>query len=160
MQITVEVPVDNSSREIIWSIISDIDHAVEVASSIEKIEVLERPLNEDSLVGLKWEETRIMSGQKATETMWITESVENEYYKTRAESHGCVYISRMYIREEEQSDSKQLYVGLSFGREAQSCCAKIMMFLMGWMATGETRRCLLQELQDIKAAVEKKKKSS
>ena len=53
----------------------------------------------NGLVGLKWTETRLMFGKQATETMWITDAEENDYYQTRAESHGSIYISRLEIKD-------------------------------------------------------------
>jgi hypothetical protein len=46
-----------------------------VISSILKITILNKPAND--LVGLKWEETREMFGKEAMETIWITDSVDN-----------------------------------------------------------------------------------
>ena len=62
-------------------------------SGIEKIEVLEKPSH--GLVGLKWEETRIMFGKTAIEIMWITEAEDNSHYQTRAEHRNVVYISKL-----------------------------------------------------------------
>ena len=81
----------NVSREAVWARITDIEHAATTISSIEKVEILERP--KTGLVGLKWRETRKLFGKTATETMWITDAVENESYKTGTESHGFRYMA-------------------------------------------------------------------
>jgi len=49
-------------------------------NSRSAIEVLEKP--DAGFVGFKWKETRKMFGKEATEIMWITDSVENEYFST------------------------------------------------------------------------------
>src|SRR5688572_20284670 len=78
-------------REVVWNRITDIEHAAQTVRAIEKVEILEKPPS--GLVGLKWKETRTMFGKTATETMWITDAVAPEYYKTRAESHGAIYLA-------------------------------------------------------------------
>lgn len=151
MKLDCKIPV-NASKEAIWSVITDYEHMVENIEAITKVEILEKPTSDDSMVGLKWTETRTMFGSEATETMWVTESVTNEYYQTRAESCGAIYVSRMYISKEED----QNFVGMSFDGEAQSLCSKVMMKLMGWMMVGETKKALMKDLEDIKRIAEEK----
>ena len=90
MALQVHVDID-APKNAVWHAISDIENAATNIDGIQKIEVLERPAA--GLVGLKWKETRKMFGKEATETMWITEAVENDYYQAHAESCGCHYIS-------------------------------------------------------------------
>ena len=144
----------NASKESIWAVISDYEHMVDNIQAITKVDILEKPSSKDSLVGLKWTETRTMFGQEATETMWVTECVTNDYYQTRAESHGSIYTSKMYIASKEENGKTQNYVGMAFEGEAQSLCAKIMMVTMGWMFVGETKKALMKDLEDIKAKAE------
>ena len=87
MIVEVQVTI-NGSKEAILAVITNIENASETISGIEKVEVLERP--ENGLVGLKWRETRTLFGKTATEEMWITDAAENEFYQTRAESHGFI----------------------------------------------------------------------
>lgn len=143
----------NASPKTLWAIISDIEHATERISGIEKVEVLEKP--ESGLAGLKWRETRSMFGKQAVETMWITEAEENHYYQTRAENHGMVYISRMFITKE----NGQTFVGMSFEGKPQTFGARIMGALMMPFFKKATKKALLQDLQDIKKAAEKKEAS-
>ena len=92
MQLKLEIEIAAAPKKV-WKVLADIDGAVGRISGIEKIEVLERPKKKQDLVGLKWRETRLMWGKEAVETMWITDAVENQFYRTRAESHGAVYVS-------------------------------------------------------------------
>src|SRR5438445_9289786 len=87
----------NASKAAIWAAITDIENASETISGIEKIEVLEKPAN--GLVGLKWRETRMLFGKPATVEKWITDAAENEYYKTRAEDSGFVFLTTMRISQ-------------------------------------------------------------
>src|SRR5262245_49899280 len=86
------------SRAATWEAITDIENASDTLSGVEKIEVLEKPMN--GLVGLRWLETRVLFGQAATVEKWITDAAQNEFYKTRAESDGFVFLSTMSISED------------------------------------------------------------
>ena len=89
----VEVQVNiKASKAAIWAAITDIENAAETISGIDKIEILEKPAN--GLVGLKWGETRMLFGKPATAEKWITDAVENEFYKTRAESDGFIFLTK------------------------------------------------------------------
>src|SRR5207237_8956161 len=84
-------------RAAVRAAITDIENAPDTVRGIEKIEVLERPAT--GLVGLKWRETRMLFGKPATADKWITDAIENEFYKTRAEDNGFVFLSTMSISE-------------------------------------------------------------
>ena len=91
MKIKAKVSI-KGKKEDVWDVITDIEGSVERISAIESVEILEKPAT--GILGLKWKETRTMFGKEATEIMWVTDAKENEYYQTRAESHGALYISR------------------------------------------------------------------
>ena len=92
-----------------------------------------------------------MFGKIATEVMWITAAKENDYYQTRAESHGAIYISKLQIEEKEG----KTYLTMVFDGEAQSLMAKIMSVATGFLFKSATQKALQKDLEDIKAAVEK-----
>jgi hypothetical protein len=96
MIVEVQVTI-NGSRNGVWAAIADVEHAAETTSGIMKIEALEKPAH--GLVGLRWRETRMYFGKPAAVEKWITEAVENEFYKTRAESDGFVFLTTMSIAE-------------------------------------------------------------
>jgi carbon monoxide dehydrogenase subunit G len=147
----IEVQVDiNGTKEEVWKVITDIENSTETIRGIEKIEVLEKPA--DSFVGLKWRETRTMFGKTATEVMWITDAEENKSYKTRAESHGAVYVTKFDLSEE----GKNVRLTMNFEGTPQTFGAKIMSALMGGMMKKSTEEALMQDLMDIKAKVEDK----
>jgi uncharacterized protein YndB with AHSA1/START domain len=91
-QVTIQGP-----RPRVWAAITNIENAASFISGIEKIEVLEKPAS--GLVGMRWRETRMYFGKPATVEMWITDAAENEYYKTRAESDGFLFLSTTSISE-------------------------------------------------------------
>ncbi len=147
MKIKTEITI-NAPKEKIWKVVTDFENSVNNISAIEKIEVLERP--ESGLVGFKWRETRIMFGKSATEVMWITDAVENEYYNTRAESHGSVYISTIAIAEQ----NGQSVLSMGFDGQPQTFGARVMGAIFGFMFKNATRKAIHKDLEDIKAVVE------
>ena len=153
MKLKVQIPIQGD-KESIWNVITDIENCSTNIKGIEKVEILHKPDND--LVGLKWVETRTLFGKTATETMWITEAVKYKYYKTRAESHGAVYTTYVFISEE----SGTTYLGMEFSSEAQSFGAKMMAVIFGFMFKNATKKLLIQDLNDIKEIVEKNKKES
>ena len=139
----------SGSREAVWNAITNIENAAETMSGIEKIEVVEKPAN--GLIGLRWQETRMYFGKPATVEKWITDAVENEFYKTRAEDSGFVFLST--IRISEGGDGIELIS--SHETIPQGIAAKIKSIPMVFFK-GMVRKALLQDLNDIKSAVEKK----
>ena len=149
MKIKVEVPIQGTNEDI-WKVITDIENSPVNISGIEKVEIHNNP--GDSLVGLKWTETRTLFGKTATETMWITETEKNKYYKTRAESHGAVYTTFVQISEKDG----ETYLGMEFNSMAQSFGAKLMAGIFGLIFKNATKKALHQDLIDIKKVVEGK----
>ena len=91
-----------------------------------------------------------MFGKEATETMWITEVEPNQYYLTRAESHGSVYITRLSV-EEENSATR---LTMSFTGKAQNLFVKIISIIMLPFLKKSMINMLQNDLQDIKAHLE------
>jgi hypothetical protein len=139
----------NGSRAGVWAAITNIENASETISGIKKIEVLEKPAN--GLVGLKWRETRILFGEPAAVAKWITDAAENEFYKTRAEDNGFVFLSTIRISE----SSGGLTLTSSHETKPQGFVARIKSLPM-FLFKGMIRKALLQDLNDIKSAVERK----
>ena len=140
----------NGSRAALWAAITNIEHASETISGIENIEVLDKPAT--GLVGLKWRETRILFGKPATVEKWITDAAENEFYRTRAESDGFVFVTTRSISESEGG----MTLAESHESRPQGIAAKLQSIPMRLLFRGVIRKALLQDLNDIKAAVEQK----
>jgi hypothetical protein len=144
----VEVQVNiKGSRTAVWNTITNIENAAETISGIEKIEVVKKPAS--GIVGLKWRETRMYFGKPATVEILITEAVVNEFYKTRAESDGYLFLSTMSISE----SSDGITVTSTHDYKPQSTAAKLKSISM-FLFKGMIKKILLQDLNDIKSAVE------
>jgi len=139
----------NGSKETIWTVMTDIQNAAEIISGIEKIELLEKPTS--GLVGLKWRETRMYFGKPAAVEKRITDAAENEYYKTRAESDGFVFLSTMTI----SGNIGGIRLTSSHDSIPQGIAAKLKSLPMVFFR-GMVKKALLQDLNDIKSAVERK----
>lgn len=142
-QITIK-----GSKAAVWAVITNIEHASEFISGIESIEVLEKPAN--GLVGLRWRETRILFGKPAAVEKWVTDAAENELYKTKAESDGFVFLTTLSLSE----GSGGVTLTSSHDSQPQSIVAKLMIPMM-FLFKGVTKKAILQDLNDIKAAVER-----
>jgi hypothetical protein len=138
----------NGSKAAVWAAITNIENASDTIRGIEKIEVLEKPPT--GLVGLKWRETRILFGKPATAEKWITDAAENEFYKSRAEDQGFVFLNTKTISE----GSGGITLTDSHESRPQGIVAKLMLIPMGLLFRGVAKKALLQDLNDIKAAVE------
>ena len=147
MKVSTSIEI-SKPKEDVWKVITDIENAQGRISSIIAIEVLEKP--EAGFVGFKWKETRKMFGKEATEIMWVTDSVENEYYSTRAESHGSIYVSRLSLAESAGITT----LTMSFSGEAQSLVARILSALMGVIIKSSMEKELQKDLVDIKNYLE------
>jgi hypothetical protein len=148
MIVEVQVTIQGS-KPAIWAAITDIENAANTIRGIEKIEVVQKPAG--GLVGLRWRETRLLFGKPATAEKWITDAAENEYYKTRAESDGFVFLSTTRISEGRGG----MALTSSHESRPQSLVRKVISVPMMFLFKGVMKKALLQDLNDIKAAVEK-----
>ena len=149
MELSVFVEIEKSIEDV-WKAIIDFENCSNYINSIIDLEIIDNP--KDTLIGFKWKETRVMFGKEATETMWITDYIENNYYQTRAESHGSIYISRLSL-ERVRENTK---LTMSFTAEAQTFFVKILSVFMGFMIKGSMKKALLKDLNDIKNHLESK----
>lgn len=139
----------NGPRAALWAAITDIENAAKFVSGIERIEVLEKPAK--GIVGLKWRETRILFGKPATVEKWITDAAESEFYKTKAESDGFIFLTTKRISE----SSGGMTLTESHESKPQNIVARLSVPMM-FLFKGVIKKALLQDLKDIKAAVEQK----
>jgi hypothetical protein len=139
----------NGSKAAVWAAITNIEHASAIISGIKNIEVVKKPAN--GLVGLRWRETRLLFGKPATVEKWITDAAENEFYTTRAEDSGFVFLTTTRISQ----SSGGVALTSSHETKPQGIVAKLKSAPM-FLFKGVIRKAILQDLNDIKSAVEKK----
>jgi hypothetical protein len=139
----------SGSKSAAWAVMTDIEHAAEILSGVEKIEILEKPAN--GLVGMRWRETRMYFGKEATVEKQITEAAENEFHKTRAEDSGFVFLSTVSI----SGDDGSVTLSTTHDTQPQGFIAKLKSTPM-FLFKGILKKALSQDLNDIKTAVEQK----
>lgn len=154
MTISASITI-KAAKAAVWAATTDIAHFAQLLSGVEKIEIVERPATTDKsgqagLVGLKWKETRMLFGKEATVEKWITEAKENEFYITRAEQDGFVFITTNRV---SGSDGAVRLTGIH-ETQPQSLAAKLKALPMVFFK-GVIKKAILQDLNDIKAAIEK-----
>jgi len=146
MRVDAKINITGSKPDI-WKVITNIPNAANIIKGIEKIEIIHEPKN--GIVGLKWRETRMYFGEPSSIDKWITDEVENEFYKTRAEMDGFVFITTISIT---QSDNSMMLTS-SHETKSHGFMAKIkslpMIFFKGML-----KKAILQDLNDYKSAVE------
>ena len=147
MLVEAQVPI-NGSRAAIWAVITDIENSAETISGIEHIEVLERPVH--GFAGLRWRETRMYFGKPAAVEKRITDAAENEFYTTKAESDGFVFITTMRISE----TSGGMTLTGSHDSRPQGIAATLKSLPMVFFK-GMIKKTVLQDLNDMKSAVER-----
>lgn len=150
MRASVDITI-NAPRDVVWSIVSDIEGAGKTISGIESLEVLERPNR--GLLGLKWKETRTIFGKTATETMWITRVDEGRSYTTEARSHGSIY--RTEVRAEDVPGGTRLSMEMSAA--PTNLVARLLGLIFGFLMRRSVRDALMKDLEDIKRAAESRR---
>ena len=140
----------NGSKAAIWAAITNIEHAADIISGIERIEVVEKPAN--GLVGLKWRETRMLFGKPATVEKRITDAAEYQFYTTRAEDNGFVFVSTMRIAER----SGGMMLTSAHETRPQGIVARVQSLPM-FLFKGVVKKALVQDLNDYKSTVEQER---
>ncbi len=148
MIVEAQIPI-NGSRAAVWAAITDIEGAAKIISGIVKIEMVEKPAS--GLVGLRWKEPRMLFGEAATVEKRITEAAENEFYKTRAEDSGFVFLTTLRISE----GGGGITLISSHETQPQGFVARLKALPMVFFK-GVIRKAIMQDLNDIKAAVDRK----
>ncbi|MBQ4835795.1 SRPBCC family protein [Pseudoalteromonas luteoviolacea] len=148
MQISESIDI-KSPKMRVWSVITDIENAATWLSNIKSIEIIDSP--ESGINGLKWKEVRNFCGKEASEIMWITNSIENDHYCVRAESHGAVYLSQLSINESDEVTT----LTMSFKAEPQTFLAKLLSKIMNRFVLNSLIKEIQRDLKDIKDYVER-----
>lgn len=135
--------------EAVWRVITDLDRASKVLTSIVKVERLE---GEGYDVGVKWRETRRMFGKEESEDMWVTEAVAPRSTTVAAQSRGTTYAT--VFRCEPSSLGTTLHIDFSAETADAGVGQRLAMAVFGKAGMKATEKALKQDLEDIAKAVE------
>lgn len=142
-QVTVNAPVAK-----LWDTMTNIQRTAEFISGIKNISIIEHP--KTGLVGLKWSETRIFFGDTATVEKCITQAKDSEFYTTRAEDSGFVFLTTNRI---SITDTGLTLIGIH-ETLPQTIPARFKALPLIFFK-GTIRKAILQDLNDIKSETER-----
>ena len=148
MIVDANVTVDGSKAQT-WRVMTDIENAAQTMSGIEAIEILERPTT--GLLGMRWRETRLLFGKPATVEKRVTRVEEGSSYTTSTDSDGFVFEATTSVGETDG----HVTLASSHATLPRTFGAKVRALPMV-LFKGMIRRAILQDLNDIKAVVEKR----
>jgi hypothetical protein len=148
MNINVGVEI-NSPKDRVWAAITDFDNCINMISAIVGFKLIHKP--EEGLIGFKWSETRKIFGKESTETMWITDCKDGEYYCTRAENCGAIYSTKMALSEV----GDKTLLTMSFSGTSDSMFIRVLSSFMNIFLKKSMVRMLEKDINEIKAFVEK-----
>lgn len=134
--------------ERVWELATDLEHAPEILSGVDRVEVLTPP---PFGAGTRWRETRTMMRREATEEMWVSEVDPLRSYTVEAESHGVHYVST--FRFEPGEDGVEL--SLLFSGRPQGTATRVLAAVTAPLARRSVRKALGQDLDDLATAAER-----
>lgn len=138
----------NGTLEAVWAAMADIENSAQILSGVEKIEIVERPAN--GIRGLKWRETRMLFGKPATVEKVVIAGAENEFFSTEAKEGGFIFSTTNLIREREDGILlRSTHQTIPQGFIATMKALPMIFF------KGVIKQAILQDLNDIKTAVER-----
>lgn len=147
-QFSLNISVD-APKEEVFRIFTDFENAPKRVRGISKLEVLtDGPVG----VGTRFRETREMFKREATEEMEITQLTPGESYTVGCETCGCEYATVFRFTPTRSGTD----VEMQMTTRAISLFAKIMSPIMSLMMGPMMRKCMMQDMADLKAAAEGK----
>ena len=146
MVVSGEVRIEGT-RVAVWSVVSDVDRWAKIIKGVKQIEVIACPTV--GISGLRWKETRLLFDKPETVEKRVTESTEQEFFTTRAEQDGFLFTATLRL-----TDQGSGVLLTSSHRTAPQTMAARWRSLPLFLFKGLIRKALLEDLTDIKEAVE------
>lgn len=133
----------------VWAVFADFRNAPGRIKGIKKIEILtDGPIG----VGTKFKETREMFKKEAVETMEVTAFEPNRLYTLECVSCG----GHMKFTFRFTPNGQGTKVDVETNCRALTLFAKLLSPLTSLMMGPMMRKCMLQDMEDLKAVVEKR----
>lgn len=142
----VDVRIDAPAPRV-WEVCSDIEHAADAIPDIERIEFLNE-LRQG--VGMRWRETRRMSGREVTEVLEIVEWNAPHSYVVAARHHGHEF--RATVRVVPVNAGARLEY--DFHATPVTILGRVAGAVLGPLSRGTLRRALHGESAAIKRRCE------
>ncbi|WP_061960575.1 SRPBCC family protein [Demequina flava] len=139
----------DASPEAVFAVLTDLDQAPDVITSIRKVERLE---GEGYEVGVSWRETRKMFGQEASEVMEVTGVDAPRSTTIGSPSHGVYYTTEFRCEPDGESTVvTAVFAGIPQG---PSFMQKVGWAIFGATGMRASRKALEADLEDIAKAAE------
>jgi len=138
----------------VFAICSDFEHAPQHVSAITKVEMLTPGPTRQ---GTRFKETRKMFGKEATETMEVLEFTPNSSFVLGAESCGTRYRTTFTFTPTSggtPGGQPGTTVEFRFLATPLTFFAKVMGAIMMPFMKNMMRKCVMQDLQDVKKRLE------
>jgi hypothetical protein len=133
--------------ETVFTVATDLAHAAENIRGIEKTELLTGgPVG----IGTRWRETRKMLGSESTETLEVVGFERWKSYTVGCESCGAYFETTFRF----DRDGDGTLVTLDARTEARSLMAKLMSPVGNLMFGKMMRKCMGDDLDDIRRLAE------
>jgi ligand-binding SRPBCC domain-containing protein len=130
----------------VFGLFADFAHTPGRIKAITKLEIVTPgPVG----VGTRFKETRVMFGKDHTEEMQITAFNPGHSYEITCQSCGAEY--RTVFRFTPDGDGTR--VDVDFQTRATSAWVKVMAPL-GWLMGGMVKKCVNQDVEDLKKVAE------
>ncbi|TWT88932.1 Polyketide cyclase / dehydrase and lipid transport [Pseudobythopirellula maris] len=134
--------------ERVWAVATDLEHAAERVSGIDRIEVVtDGPFG----VGTVWRETRTMMNHQSTEELTVTRCGPPTGYTVEGESCGCAFASTLRFTPAGEGATD---VGFEMLWRAKTIFAKLASPIAGLLVGGGMRKAVESDLSDLKRACE------
>jgi carbon monoxide dehydrogenase subunit G len=131
----------------VWAMAADVVGWATTYTGVQQVEVVARPAS--GMVGLRWKETRLYFGESATVEKWVTEAVDRAYFTTRAEQDGFIFTTTLRL----VAQGSGVIVTSRHRTDTSTLMARLKALPMV-LFRGVIRKAILEDLRDLKAAVE------
>jgi hypothetical protein len=146
MEVSAELRI-TGTRAAVWAVASDVEGWARIVQGVRGIEIVTRPAT--GLTGLRWKETRLLFDKPETVEKWVTESVDQEFFTSRAEQDGFVFTTSLRLTEQGGG----VLVTSTHRTDTQTLGARLRALPL-FLFKGMFRKVILADLQDFKTAVE------
>lgn len=132
---------------IVWEIVTDLDRAPRIMSSVEAVERLDDGTGFD--VGTRWRETRRMLGRRSTNVVEVVALQAGRSFTLEGRETGTRYRTTLEVHAGPGATST---VTMHFAAEPQSSGARVAAALLGPLGRRSARRMIESDLDDIAVA--------
>lgn len=142
----------NAAPEAIWEVVTDVAHAAEILRSVKSAELLTEG---EYAVGTTWREERTFFGHHGTEELQVTEcdAPRRTLVETKLDRDR---IRTAYSIQPHSGRPTRLLVTAAVDMHERSQASKLAWNTWGNVSYEATRKMLQQDLEDIRAEVERR----